>query len=90
MSREKLINLDYKHPKIQFLIKEIIKILKNHIKSPFRLYIFGSFATGKASYYSNLDIALETKEPLSNRDIIKIKENLENIRTPRKVDFIDK
>ncbi len=88
MSREKLINLDYKHPKIQFLIKEIIKILKNHIKSPFRLYIFGSFATGKASYYSDLDIALETKEPLSNRDIIKIKEDLENIRTLRKIDFI--
>ncbi|RUM61157.1 MAG: nucleotidyltransferase domain-containing protein [Persephonella sp.] len=87
--REKvLVNFDYKYPKIQKLLKEIIKILEKDIKSPFKLYIFGSFATGKASYFSDLDLALETKKDLPISDLHKIKEEIENLRTLRKIDFV--
>ena len=80
--------LNYKHPKIQKLLKEVIKILEKNIKIPFRLYIFGSFATGKASYFSDLDLALETKKDLSDSDLYKIKEEIENLRTLRKIDLV--
>ncbi len=80
--------LDWKNEKIQKLLKEIIEILEKHLGKDFTLYIFGSFATGKATFYSDLDLALETKANVSNIELAQIKEDLENIRTLRKIDLI--
>lgn len=87
MKMEKNKTLFYKDEKISKLLKEIINIFKN-IKMPFKLYLFGSFATGKATYFSDIDIALETKGDLNEREIRKLREKLEDIRTLRKIDFI--
>ncbi len=82
-------DLDYTHPKIQKLIGEIIEILKKSLNIPFKLYIFGSFASGRATYTSDLDLALETEGDLSYVEFIKLKEELyDNLRTLRKIDFI--
>ncbi|MGC9143478.1 type VII toxin-antitoxin system MntA family adenylyltransferase antitoxin [Hydrogenobaculum sp.] len=85
---EKILYLNYTHPKIKTLTKEIIKTLKKNIKQPFKVFLFGSFATGKATYFSDLDIAIETKENLENKHLYKIKEELEKIRTLRKIDLV--
>ena len=85
---KKIKSLSYKDEKIARLLEEIIDIFRKNIKIPFRLYLFGSFATGKASYFSDLDIALETDKDLDEKDILKIKENLENLQTLRKIDFV--
>ena len=61
---EKIRNLSYKDEKIARLLEEIVSIFRENIKIPFRPYLFGSFATGRASYFSDLDIALETDENL--------------------------
>ena len=88
MRMEKIKTLSYKDEKISKLLEEIINIIKENIQIPFKLYLFGSFATGKATYFSDIDIALETKEDLDKKKIRKLKEKLENIRTLRKIDFV--
>ena len=80
--------LSYKDEKIDNLLNNIIEVIKNDVNPPFKIYLFGSFATDKATYFSDIDIALETKEVLTKRNLIKLKENLENIKTLRKIDFI--
>ena len=85
---EKIRNLSYKDEKISRLLEEIVNIFRKDIKIPFRLYLFGSFATRRASYFSDLDIALETEKEITEKEIRKIKEELENLRTLRKIDFI--
>jgi len=85
---EKIKTLSYKDEKISKLLKEVVSIFKKNIKIPFKLYLFGSFATGKAIYFSDVDLALETKEDLDEREIRKLREKLENIRTLRKIDFV--
>ena len=85
---EKIKTLSCRDERISKLLKEIIEIFRINIKTPFKLYLFGSFATGKATYFSDIDLALETKEDLNEREIRKLKEELENIRTLRKIDFV--
>jgi predicted nucleotidyltransferase len=80
--------LDYEYPKIQILIKQIIEILRENLRTPFRIYVFGSFATGKASYFSDLDVAIETEQKLSDVELINIRKSLDELRTLRKIDFI--
>ncbi|NPA54441.1 MAG: nucleotidyltransferase domain-containing protein [Aquificae bacterium] len=80
--------LSYKNEKIQLLIKEIVNILKKHINQPFKVYLFGSFARGEASKFSDIDLAIETIKPLSRTQFRKIKEEINSLRTLRKIDLI--
>jgi len=88
MSRTEKIGLNHTHPRIRKLLKDIVELTERHVKTPFKLYIFGSFATGKATYTSDLDIALETAEPLSKTDLLNLKDKIQSLRTLRKIDFI--
>jgi len=88
LKMEKIKTLSYKDDKIGKLIEKIIDIFKESINIPFRVYIFGSFATGKATYFSDIDIALETEETLNEKDIIRLRKKLNDIPTLRKIDFI--
>ncbi|SMO32204.1 hypothetical protein SAMN06269117_10143 [Balnearium lithotrophicum] len=53
MCNEIVQQLNYKYPEIQDLIKYKVKILWKNIKIPFKFSIFGSFATRKATYFSD-------------------------------------
>ncbi len=81
-------NLSYKNGIIDKTLDQVILILKKYLNQPFRLYLFGSFATKTATPYSDIDLALETKENLNRKILLKIKDEIENIRTLRKIDFI--
>ncbi len=85
---EKFKTLSYKDEKISKLLEEIVNVFRKNLRTPFKLYLFGSFARGKATYFSDIDIALETKEDLNEKEIRKLREKLEDIRTLRKIDFI--
>jgi len=54
-----------------------------------RLYLFGSWAQGRALTVSDLDIALDTGTPIDPATISRITESLDELPTLRKVDLVD-
>ncbi len=68
-------------------IKDIILRFLN--PEEYRLFIFGSRATGKAQKYSDYDIGLLGKKSLSSRTKVLIEEALENSDLPYKVEIVD-
>lgn len=68
-------------------IKEIIfKFLDS---KDYRLFIFGSRATGKAGKFSDYDIGILGENPLSFGTLALIKEALEDSSLPVAVDVVD-
>ncbi len=53
------------------------------------IFLFGSRATKKFSYNSDIDIAIEPGENFKNEDIIRIKELIDESYVPFKVDIIN-
>lgn len=73
---------------VERIVEEVINLVKENLSTGFRLYLFGSYATGKNTPYSDIDIALETFQPVSYKTIAKIKQLIEDIRTLKKIDFV--
>lgn len=68
-------------------IKEIIcKFLE---PEEYKLFVFGSRATEQARKFSDFDIGISGRKPLSFRKIALIKEALEESDLPFKVDIVD-
>ena len=80
--------LQLDNKKIEQLIKEVIKILKKHVKQPIKVYLFGSLARKNSTPYSDIDLAFESKEQLNQKTIVKIKDEIDNLRTLRKIELI--
>lgn len=70
------------------ILEEVVKIARNNLSTGFRLYLFGSYATGKNTPHSDIDIGLETDQPVSHTEISKIKQQIDDIRTLKKIDFV--
>jgi len=62
------------------------KLLKNDFQVE-GLYIFGSFAKGKTSFRSDVDILVDFSKPVTLFDFVRLREFLETI-TKRKVDLV--
>ena len=73
---------------VELLIKDIINVVSKSLRTPFELYLFGSFANTRASRYSDVDIAIKTKDTLKEEDIVYLKEKLDDLRTLRKIDLV--
>lgn len=72
------------------LKKNLLKITEKHLGgTDYKLFIFGSRVTGKGSDRSDIDIGIESSSliPLSN--LIKVKEELDNLPTLYKFDVVD-
>lgn len=54
-----------------------------------RAFLFGSQVTGASSKYSDIDLGLESKEPIPYRTIIDMEEEFENSNLPYTVDVVD-
>ncbi len=67
--------------KIIYIVKAVIPNAK--------IYLFGSQAAGKSKEYSDIDIAVESKNKLSRFDIAEIKAMLEASRIICHVDVVD-
>jgi len=67
--------------------RQMVRIARDHgAKS---LQLFGSFATGKATWKSDIDLLVEMETSRSLLDIIAIKNDIEDL-TDRKVDVVTK
>ncbi len=77
-----------KDDKLQKLLEEILQVCAKFVHVPFRLILFGSFARGDATQFSDVDIALQTKVDIDEKVMRKIREKLHKIRTLRKIDCL--
>ena len=70
------------------------KIIKNTVfkfldPKEYEIFVFGSRAHGGAKKYSDYDIGITGKKPVSSLSKIFIEENLEESNLPYKVDIVD-
>ena len=70
--------------------KEIVAIVSKYLDiSQYKIFIFGSRVTGKGNDRSDIDVGIEGETEIPSNIISKIKEDLDNIRTLYKIDFVD-
>ena len=75
---------------VQPLVDEVVRVVCDHVHGEHvRLYLFGSWAQGRALPVSDLDIALDTGMPIDPATILQITESLDELPTLRKVDLVD-
>lgn len=68
----------------------IKKTLRNYLPDPsYRLFLFGSRATGTARKFSDVDVGIEGRRPVSPTALMNIQEALEESDIPYKVDIVD-
>ena len=68
----------------------IIKIFNRYLGSGYILFLFGSYAKGGADRLSDLDLAVYRHKPISSKDIMCIKEELErSLGILREIDLIN-
>lgn len=71
------------------IIKEIKKIIRNHLSDDYKIYLFGSWAKGDAIETSDIDIGILGKEKIIWDLMVKILEEIRTISTLRKIDIVD-
>lgn len=69
-------------------IKKILNCISLHLPKV-KVFAFGSRVKGTSKKYSDLDLALDTGEPISLSIITKIKSSLSETDIPFLIDIID-
>ncbi len=72
------------------LKKEILEIIGKYLDlKKYKIFFFGSRVIGKNFLRSDIDIGIEGPKPLSAEIKFQIEEELENLPTLYKFDFVD-
>ena len=72
------------------LKKQILKIIFKYIpKETCTIFLFGSLAQKEIYPSSDIDIGIICDKPLKNSLLVKIKEDLEQVKTLRDIDVVD-
>ncbi len=71
------------------IVKEVQKITKEYLPSDYQIMLFGSWAKGTASKTSDIDIGILGKEKVPDNLMFKIRQEVEQIPTLRKIDVVD-
>ena len=74
---------------VEELIGLIAELLSRRLGRPFRLILFGSFARGDASPFSDLDLAVDAGGEVEGELWSRILFEVEELPTLRKVDLVD-
>lgn len=75
---------------IEEVKKEITKILQEELKnSTIKAFFFGSRVLGTAQERSDLDVGIESVNPIPKEVFYKIKSRLESIPTLYTIDLVD-
>lgn len=70
--------------------REIVKIIKNRLKLPhYKVFLFGSRVTGKASDRSDYDVGIEAKEEIPVSCFFDIKDDIHNLPVLQKIEVVD-
>lgn len=76
--------------KRQEVLKETRRIAVETLKPyPAKIYLFGSWAKGTSSEYSDIDLAVDSKMPLPVEALSTLRERLEDSRIPWRVEVVD-
>ena len=79
-----------RHYSDEKLKRELAAIVSKHSTSPFKLFFFGSRVSNPdVDDRADIDVGFLGEEPLPLRAKANIKEEIEDIRTLYKIDFID-
>ena len=75
---------------VQPLLTKVVRAVCDHVdEERLRVYLFGSWARGRALPISDLDIALDTGRPIEPAIFMKIADALDELPTLRRVDVLD-
>lgn len=69
---------------------EVCSILRRFLPSDVNVFVFGSRAHGRLKPWSDLDLSLESNEPLSWSILADLAEAFDESRLPWKVDLLDR
>lgn len=71
------------------IIGRVVGIIKTHLSGNRKIFLFGSLAKGNALDTSDVDIGILGRKKIPFSVMVKIKEEVEKIKTLRKVDVVD-
>ena len=75
---------------LQPLLEKVVRMISDHVNEEgLQIYLFGSWAQGRALAVSDLDIALDAGRPLDAAILLEIMDALDQLPTLRKVDLVD-
>ena len=64
-------------------------ILQDHLPEGVQVWVFGSRALGDARRWSDLDLALEGRDPLDEDTLLRLKDAFEGSALSLRVDLVD-
>lgn len=71
-------------------IKAIVRIIRKYLpEKAYSIYLFGSWARADALPHSDLDIAISGADPVEGLTLARIRDELDDLPTLRKVDLVD-
>lgn len=74
---------------IDKILSDIKSIVSTKVKNNYQLYLFGSRTNGYGHEKSDIDIGILSKNQIPLSIMTEIRDNLENINTLLKIDFVD-
>jgi predicted nucleotidyltransferase len=74
---------------VERIIKQVADVVKSQVSGDYRLFLFGSRAVESPDHRADIDIGILADRPLSARQMVTIKEKIEELPTLLKIDFVD-
>lgn len=71
------------------ILDEVKKITSKHLSPDFKVMLFGSWARGNALETSDLDIGILGEKKVPSDIMFKIRQEIEDVPTLRKIDIVD-
>ncbi len=68
--------------------RKLIKAIEYHYPNA-KIYLFGSWATGKNKPFSDIDLAIDAGEKISLKEMDRIEKTIDNLDLHNMVDVID-
>lgn len=78
-----------KEEDIRKTLNMIVKIIRKHLNREYKVLLFGSWAKLNATPTSDIDIAIFGHNTVDDFTIAKIREEIDDLPTLRKIDVID-
>ena len=77
-------------PEVLAIARQVAGIVRRVLDDPaYRVYLFGSWASGEAAARSDVDIGIQGPRPVSPVAMFKIREACDTLPTLRTVDIVD-
>ena len=82
--------MKFKHYSVERLKKEIRQITNKYLDlKDYKIFFFGSRVAGRGNERSDIDVGIEGNEPIPANIMFKIKDDIENLKTLYKIEFVD-